>query len=247
MLVILLTTSPFFRSLQRPLFQEKVTWINLPLGATDKLEPGFVKARDLPKSTIQEQKQALTVPAPTQPPDWGMKTTPEKKAAKPLPPTPTAAQLKNKANEDLIKKALARINADVKKNKVIQPEVAQVPKSLEGGVPFGSPEATYVSRTDPEYLLYQAKIRDKIMSQWIVPITLQGMDLTCQIFVRINDKGEVTATEWLKKSGSEPLDLSVLRAIERASPLDIPPEKLKTEAVGEGFLIEFNTRQKGST
>ncbi|MDO8461838.1 MAG: TonB C-terminal domain-containing protein [Deltaproteobacteria bacterium] len=251
--VILLTTSPFFQSFQRPLFQEKVTWINLPLGATDKLEPGFVKAKDLPKSTIQEQKQVLSSPAPTAP-DWGMKTTPEKKVAKPVPsapptgpvpPAPTAAALKNKANDDLIKKALARINADVRKNKVIQPEVGQIPTTKEGGVPFGSPEATSLSPTDPEYLLYQAKVRDKIMSQWIVPITLQGMDLTSQIFVRINEKGDVIETEWLKKSGSEALDLSVLRAIERASPLEIPPEKMKSEAVGDGFLIEFNTRQKG--
>lgn len=225
-----------------------MTWINLPLGPTDKLEPGFVKARDLPKSTIQEQKKILSVPPTVTLPEKTFKTLPEKDkkpAVKKEVPLSPAAQ-KQKEQDELMKKALARIGEEVKKNKVIQPEVGQIPAGKAGGVPFGSPGAVYVSRNDPEYLLYQAKIREKIMSQWLVPLTLQGLDLSCQLVVHINEKGEVLQTEWERKSGSEALDLSVLRAVERASPLDIPPDRLKPEAINEGFLVEFNTRQKGS-
>ena len=235
--VLILLTNRFFPFLEKPLFEEKVTWINLPLGLPDQPIPGPLKAEDLPKSTITEQKEVFK-PPPTAAEIKTVKTVPVKTAPQ------KKESAKERARDSAIEKALAGVQTELKNRHEIQPEVGQVSEGQGGGVPFGSPEAKYVSQYDPEYLLYQAKIRDRIMKEWLVPVTLQETPLNCQVIVRINDRGEVTEMTLKKKSGSEPFDLSTLRAIQHASPLDIPPTRLQYEAVDEGFLIEFDNQKR---
>ena len=60
----------------------------------------------------------------------------------------------------------------------------------------------------------------------------------------INEDGEVVSTQWDHHSGDTSFDASCVRAIQRASPFDIPTEKLRWEAYNEGFLVEFDPRLK---
>jgi len=215
--------------------QEKVVWVNVPLGSADLPGTPLKKAQGLPKTTIQEQKEAMESPRSGQ-----------KKSS--MTYTPKSAQTKKQAEvpkreghpNSRIDDALSRMQKKVAMKKAI-PEAAQVPDAPPGGYTFGSPNGPYVSPDDPEYVMYQAKIRQRIMTQWILPMKYAeaGTGLICRIIVHINDRGEVTETEWDSKSGNPSFDLSAQRAVEKSSPLDVPPERLKYEVYNEGFIVEF--------
>jgi colicin import membrane protein len=213
--------------------QEKIVWVNVPLGSADQVGTPLKKAQGLPKTTIQEQKQALESPRSGQKKSSMKYTPPQAKKTQSSPP-------REGHPASRIDDALSRISKQVATKKAM-PEAAQVPDAPPGGFTFGSANGPYVSPDDPEYVMYQAKIRQRIMNQWILPMKYAdgGMGLLCRIIVHINDRGEVVETEWDLKSGNPSFDLSAGRAIEKASPLDVPPERLKYEVYNEGFIVEF--------
>ncbi len=250
-LVALLILSPGFFSKKKPFKKEKITWIRIPKGLDDKIGVGVKKTKGLPKTTIAEAKKPLSVPPPSkqkpskkvkpkQEPDPKPVTGPHLPVTKKVKPKPRPQRRQLSAAE----RALARVRKSANSR---PPEAAQVPDDMaEGGVPFGSDTGPFVSPNDPIYVLYQAKIRKRIMDAWVLPLSFaQGERYTCQIMVKINAQGKVIRTEFEQRSGSEPFDQSAFRAIHKASPLDIPPEKLKREAINEGFIIEFDPSAKG--
>ena len=218
--------------------QEKVMWVSLPKGTSDTLGSPLKKSTGLPMSTIEEQKKALESPQAGEK-KHSMTYTPPKEAKKPPPRTPPPPRRPGHP-KSRIENALARLQKQVA-TKQVEQEAGQVPETQPGGFTFGSATANYVSPDDPEYVIYQMKIRQKIMDQWILPMKYTGQDfgLICRIIVHINDKGEVSETEWEFKSGNPSFDMSALRSIEKSSPLDIPPERLKYEVYNEGFIVEF--------
>lgn len=216
--------------------QEKVVWVNVPLGSMDQIGSPLKKAEGLPKTTIQEQKDALQ----SQP--SGRKKSAMSYTPKTAPKTKTPQRQGHP--DSRIDDAISRMQKKVAMKKAI-PEAAQVPDAPQGGFTFGSANGPYVSPDDPEYVMYQAKIRQRIMTQWILPMKYAasgsegGMGLICRIIVHINEGGEVVETEWEQKSGNPSFDLSAERAVQKASPLDTPPERLKYEVLNEGFIVEF--------
>ena len=214
--------------------KEEIVWINLPKGTTNDFGIPVKKSEGLPKTTIQEQKKTLES-APR-----GQKTTDmtyqqkktDKKIKQDVPKKPGLPDSK-------VEDALSRMRQLAKKNAV--PEAAQVPEGQQGGFTFGNTTGQYVMPNDPEYVIYQAKIRQRIMNEWIIPtkFTEQPTGILCRLIVHINEKGEVVKTEWETQSGNPSYDQSALRAVEKASPLDIPPDRLKYEVLNEGFVVEF--------
>lgn len=239
-----LLIAPFFLGKPYRFRQEKVVWVNVPFGTTDQIGSPLKKSEGLPKTTIQEQKEAMQSPPTGQKKSSMTYTPPKTEAKKP----PTAVPKKEGHPNSRIDDALSRMQKKVAM-KQAPPEAAQVPETQPGGFTFGSPDAPYVSPDDPEYVLYQAKIRQRIMGQWILPMKYAeaGMGLICRIIVHINDRGEVVETEWEQKSGNPSFDLSAMRAVEKASPLDIPPERLKYEVFNEGFIVEFKPQAAAAT
>lgn len=235
--LITLLFSPYLPFKPYRLRQDKIVWVSLPKGTSNQPGSPMKKSAGLPMSTIEEQKKALQSP-PAGEKKPLMTYTPREQPVKrpPAPPPP-----KRPGHPDSrIEEALSRMQKQVAMKKVEQ-EAAQVPETRPGGFTFGTSTGTYVSPDDPEYVIYQAKIRQRIMNEWILPIkfTDQALGLICKIVVHINERGEVTETEWEQKSGNPSFDLSAARAIEKASPLDIPPERLKYEVFSEGFIVEF--------
>ena len=218
-------TLPFFKASH--FRKDKIVWVSLPQGVTNELGSPMKKAEDLPKTTIQEQKKAIESPPAG-----------ENKPSMTYEP-PKSAEKKPGEPKSPIEEALAHIkNTAVKK---VEPEAAQVPNAKPGGFTFGTATGTYVSPTDPEYVMYQAKIRQRIMTEWILPLkyTDANLGLVCKIVVHVNDRGELVQTEWEQRSDNPSFDASALRAIEKAAPLDVPPERLKWEVYNEGFTVEF--------
>jgi TonB family protein len=249
LLVVILVATPALGPSKKPFKREKIVWVRIPKGLDDKIGVGLKKAKGMPKTTIAESKKPIEVP----PPSKEKKEMTYKEVPKELPPMgPTKPVVKKKKvkkkrkpkYKSATEKALARISESAK-TKV--PEAAQLPDELEeGGVPFGSETGPFVSPDDPIYVLYQAKIRKQIMDAWVLPLTFVGRDIpySCQITVKINTTGKVVRAEFEERSGHDAFDQSAFRAIFKASPLDIPPEKLKREAFGDGFLIEFDPEVK---
>ncbi len=216
--------------------EDKIVWVSLPRGASNTVGSPMKKSENLPKTTIQEQKKALeSAPAGEKKPTMTYKAPPKKQTPPKTPGQP----------DSRIHDALARMQKEAAKKKA-EPEAAQVPNAQPGGFTSGSAHGNYVAPNDPEYVLYQAKIRQRIMNEWIAPMkyTNQELGLLCKIIVHINERGEVGTKEWEQKSGNPSFDMSAMRAIEKASPLDIPPDRLKYEVFNEGFIIEFKPPQQ---
>lgn len=225
--------------------RERITWIQLPKGLGDTIGAGLKKSKGMPQTTIAESKKKLTPPPSGDAKKDSLKyQEPEKTGpTKPVPKKPPKPQPKP-AYKERTEDALARLEKEVTTR---EPEAAQIPKELEeGGVPFGSTEGPFVAPDDPVYVLYQAKIRQKILDAWILPMSFvnQNIPYRCTLEVRINENGKVIRAEFDERSGNEAFDQSAFRAIYKASPLDIPPEKLKREALQDGFLIEFDPEMK---
>ncbi len=215
---------------------EKITWVTLPKGVGDDLS-SIKKALDLPKTTIEQQKQKIEPVKPAKKPEMTYQKKEPLKGSKPREKTPEELRMEE---------ALARAKQQVAARKAAVPEAAQIPDGKGGGVPEGTATGNVVPPDDPERILYQLKIRQQVRDEWIPPLNLQNanLGLLCKVVVRINERGELLTTEWEQKSGNEVFDLSALRAIQKAAPLDPPPERLKWEAIHEGFLFEFKPEDK---
>ncbi len=229
LLIVLPSFSPFGK--WNRFHEDKVVWVQLPKGSSNEFGSPLKRSIGLPQTTIAEQKKALESP-PSGEKKFSM--TYKKQNLKKTPPKRPGQP------DSRVDDALARIQRQVATKKA-EPEAAQVPETRPGGFTIGTGTGPYVSPDDPEYVFYQAKIRKRIMDEWILPLKYadEGMGLICQIIVHINDQGEVVETEWEQRSNNPTFDLSALRAIERSSPLDVPPERLKYEVFNEGFIVEF--------
>lgn len=220
----------------------KVVWVDLPKGVSEQIDLKMKEAENLPKTTIQEQKEWLKKPEeepgkkPLVIPQAELKPKP---ALKPIQP-----EVKPKPRKPTdVEKALAALE----KRRPAPPETAQVPEKGEGFKYGTGMEPLRVPPTDPEYIAYQAKVRYKIIQEWILPLAYLEGDIPPRgrLVVHISEQGEVLSHEWESKSGNSAFDSSCERAVTRASPLPVPPDRLKWEAYNEGFLVEFDPSLKG--
>ena len=71
-----------------------------------------------------------------------------------------------------------------------------------------------------EYVYY---IQEKVQRSWIRPPS-SGSELSCTVEVRLIPGGEVVDARIVRSSGNSAFDLSVEKAVYRASPLPVPPD-----------------------
>lgn len=224
----------------------KVTWLKLSKGTGENPSPySYKKAKNLPDSTLREQKKSLKEIAKDK------KGADEKSIKSPVKKTPVDSNKRTAQNagvnptpqtaqDKAIADALARVQSQMEQRQV-DIEAAQIDKEGTGQ----SPEGTLNSEnnvTDPELIAYYNAIKKKIQEQWIAtPKTLtEGQVLKAEISLLINDQGNIVETTLATQSGDTSFDLSVMRAIERAAPFPIPPEGIRDEVLKEGFLFGFN-------
>lgn len=232
--------------------ETKITWVKLAKGtAENPSTSSYKKSKNLPDSTIREQKDALKEIAKDKK-GSDVKTAPSE--IKKKNDTPVVADQKKatpNGGVNLNKKPVKPSNIDDALNRVqeqlekreVQIEAAQIEKEGTGQSQYGSltNDATDVN---PELLAYYTAIKKKINEQWVViPKTLaDGQVLKTKVNVMVDASGNFTSATYDSKSGDESFDLSAMRAIERAAPFPPPPDSIKAEAVSEGFLIEFSPK-----
>lgn len=244
----ILTSPEFFHFFPRK--ETKVTWIRLSKGTGLDASP-FKKTKEMPFSTIREQKAALkelakdktgkdqkSVQSPLAK-KYPLEDLSEKRTS---PDGGVNLDQKKAPRERRMDDALARVEEELKKRQV-EIEAAQIEKEGKGQSPYGTLDVTD-SELNPILIAYYGEVKKRINEQWIVtPKKLEeGQVLRAKISVLISSQGSLISAFYESKSGDPSFDLSAMRAIERAAPFPPPPDLIRDEAVYEGFLIEFSPR-----
>lgn len=90
---------------------------------------------------------------------------------------------------------------------------------------------------------YRAMIEAKVRQNWIVPAgATEGM--SCEIRVRLIPSGDVIQVQLTKSSGDEAFDRSVENAVNKASPLPVPPAESGLFDVFRDLKFPFTLEKK---
>lgn len=192
-----------------------------------------------PEKSVKEEKE------PGAPPPVTVKAK-EKSKAKDAPDAGALAKSLGKirekrASEERLREAVVAIRREKAARKAIRQigervgrridlsSVQPAPKSAPSSPTAGLPGATGNARVPPEHLAYFRKLDEKIRSNWNVPALTSGEreKLMVRIRIVIEQDGRVSQVRMEKTSGNTYFDDSVRRAINKASPLPVPPEQLR--------------------
>jgi colicin import membrane protein len=222
----------------------------LPREAREKPGP----PKEAVKAPPPREKAAEKVPAP---PAKAAKKEPKKKRApevaapeefttskKRVPPdqTSVAERLRQmreaRSDSDAVRKAVEEHRREAAARAAVRGIGERVAHRIEGppAVPvrgtgaggFGGGSQGTV-RVDPEYLEYFRKLEERIRQSWVLPEALapDAAKLIVVVRIVIEKDGRVSDTRVERGSGNSYFDDSVQRAIRKASPLPIPPERLR--------------------
>ncbi|MCL1925821.1 MAG: TonB C-terminal domain-containing protein [Syntrophorhabdaceae bacterium] len=106
------------------------------------------------------------------------------------------------------------------------PTVRDMSSGSGGGYGGGSRGTVRVS---PEMMEFFSRLEERVRESWILPEALvrDASGLMVEVRITIEKDGRVSDTRIEKGSGNVYFDESVRRAIRKASPLPIPPERLR--------------------
>ena len=101
-------------------------------------------------------------------------------------------------------------------------------QSAHGAGGFGGGSQGTV-RVSPELLEFFRKLEEKVRESWVLPeaVARNAKNLMVEVRIVIEKDGRVSDTRIEKGSGNVYFDESVRRAIRKASPLPVPPERLR--------------------
>ena len=117
---------------------------------------------------------------------------------------------------------------------------ARVPQR-PGGVPGGG---GVTSGVPPEEQAYARALYEKISKSW-TRISGGEHSRPAVVRIKIEKDGRVSNVRMEESSGNRYFDESVLRAINKASPLPLPPGKLRENEELYDVVIRFNEPPKG--
>jgi len=100
--------------------------------------------------------------------------------------------------------------------------------SVGHGIGYGG-GSRGTARVSPEMMEFFSRLEERVRESWILPEALvrDASGLMVEVRITIEKDGRVSDTRVEKGSGNVYFDESVRRAIRKASPLPIPPERLR--------------------
>lgn len=251
-----------------------VIWVDIPKGTSDYIGLGIRGSTGYPSTTIEQQRQMpVSTQEPLEAAPRGaaaekpmqQTVTPETPAAKGSPAnieksvTATARMTyaqkgaprqHSTRTDQTITGALAAIDRSIATRSTphshgASPESGH-PGPYSDGYKYGTGTTPLkVPPSDPEYIKYQAQVRARIISNWVVPErALSRGSAGAKLIVLIDMNGNVVSIRWAERSGDASFDESARRAVENSSPLPSPPQRLAWETYNEGFLIAFDARTR---
>jgi len=205
-----------------------------PLVFEDAVRVDLVALPD--KLSPEQLQQTEATPEPK------VETKPEAK------PKPTPVDLKKDDSVNLSKtktkqsQALKRLKEmealeKIKKEMETQERMKKAAKLFKGNQISTGSELTGVSKIQHDN--YIASVKKHIYRSWALPEWLAKKDHKAQVLVRFDDQGNIIFHQIYKTSGNPNYDEATLEAVQKSSPVPIPPEILIKIMKNEGILIGF--------
>lgn len=215
----------------------RVDMVGLPTKKLSELEG--VDAT-LPVETL-EKKEVVT----PEPSDTAMRLPDEKAKAQAEAKKKADAKKAAAAKERARKKRLADVRASLKieqRRKALRKELsAEAPTEtrapLAGNIVSEGYSVTGDVASDMD--VYQGRARAHLGKMWKLPGWMEASTLSAEVLLKIAPNGRILSQEFVKKSGNQEFDNSVLSAIRDAEPYPVPPPSLRQTVMEEGIRWGF--------
>lgn len=219
-----------------------------PKAAAVKTPPAPEPAPEIkktPSQPVQDKPVPTAVPQPDN----------KRPAAKPIEKTPKAPVKPQTATSSEAQSALAALRQQQAERELerqrteaaAQQAAAQRVAALRDQVAeentVGAAAVREVGLRQVRLAAYQERVRTQIIDAWILPIPPeQSHDLRATVFFRVARDGRVEQLHLVQASGNPLFDASLIRAIQRASPLPVLP----ADYPGEMLEVEMRFRARES-
>ena len=138
-------------------------------------------------------------------------------------------------NADSVRKAIETRRREAAAREAVRGVKERMGRRIESPSPASQAQASGTGgsqgamRISPEMMEFFRLLEERIRESWILPDALapNTSGLMVEVRITIEKDGRVSSTTIERGSGSVYFDESVRRAIGRASPLPIPPERLR--------------------
>ena len=207
----------FFKG--EPLIYENAVRVDL-VALPDKLPP----AESAAPQPIEPPKQVIPPPA---------------KLPKVEPKNDEINLDKSKLKEKAALKKLKEMDAfeKIKRQMEAEQRLKAAEKVFKGNQLSSGTELRGLSKLDHDN--YIANVKKKIYDNWDLPEWLAQKDLKAQVLARFDENGNLIYKQMLKSSGNPSYDELIMDALQKSSPVPVPPEKLSKIISQEGILIGF--------
>ena len=104
-------------------------------------------------------------------------------------------------------------------------------------------DKTLSSQQVSEINIYFSAVEGQIKAYWNLPKYLMDLDLTAQIEIKINNKGEIKDKVIVVSSGNDLFDSQVLKAMNNASPYPSPPVSVQ-KIIQDGIVFTLHSKDR---
>jgi len=183
---------------------------------TPQREPEKPKAKPEPEPDPEPEPKPRTEPKP-----------PPKEVANTEPPKPTPPKKKPQESYDDVLAGLRAERGEDRPDPVERPtRIASAAKPGAGGTAATpAARASGTASVTPEVATWLRAARLHVRQAWVLPAGLRREPLETQVEVELDAQGKVISEPKVtRRSGNPWYDESVVRAVQKASPLPPPPE-----------------------
>jgi colicin import membrane protein len=224
-----LVKSVFFKG--EPLIYENAIKVDL-VALPDKLPPQEAPAPATPEAAAPVVSEPAK-PTPPIPPTPKVQEKPKVKE-----PDMVSLEKASKKEKAAMKKlremeALSKIKSEIETETRMKTEA----KLFKGNQLSSGSELTGLSKLNHDN--YIAGVKKHIYDNWSLPEWLSQKELSAQVLARFDEKGNLIFKQIVKSSGNPSYDENIMEALEKSSPVPMPPEQLAKIISGEGILIGF--------
>lgn len=231
-----------------------ITYVSLSFGDGGTNLKANNQIKDMPSSTIRDQKEALKQLAK-------LKEIPREKTDT---PPPLNSKLSDKSLTPPVEKKTVKIGGGTTKVDTTQKTVkvrdplaeiaernklrTQQAKQIEIGTAQSkdkeSGQSLWGGQTgtaiDPALVAYYSLLKRKITNAWLISKGQYTGALIAKVDVNIDSQGKVISVSFDKTSGDGSFDDAAMRAVKKVSPFPSPPDSIKNAILKEGFRFTFN-------
>jgi colicin import membrane protein len=86
---------------------------------------------------------------------------------------------------------------------------------------------------------YLSSIKSKVLSNWSVPQWLMEANLKASVVVLVDERGHVVKKTISRSSGNDIFDGQALEAVEKSSPFEPPPDRIRGVLSTSGIIFNF--------